>query len=318
LPCFRRPTRRRFTAAYKVAILDELDRATEPGSEGHDHPPGGPVQEPHHRVAQAPRPRRPRGPGPIERPTTRPPAHRRERAAARQGGTPASAAHPSREGDRRRGKRLGALAGTLPRGRRAEARAMIATAVTELAWVVGVSAACAALAVSRATHDRRDRGTRLGRLHHHEAAVDGQHVPVMMHGPGERLAGGGIPVRAPRTRDGGGAGSASPGRPRRGSRRPRRRRRARPRLGRGRARRASAGAFPGKSVPRAAAVRTPSVPDTREVARPLAAPSHKRRYVTGVKCPLARVAARDIRCRRLGPAGDNRKHGGRRSACWRA
>jgi len=29
-----RPTRRRFTAAYKVAILDELDRATEPGSKG--------------------------------------------------------------------------------------------------------------------------------------------------------------------------------------------------------------------------------------------------------------------------------------------
>jgi len=27
-----RPTRRRFTAAYKVAILDELDRATTPGS----------------------------------------------------------------------------------------------------------------------------------------------------------------------------------------------------------------------------------------------------------------------------------------------
>ncbi len=29
-----RPTRRRFTAAYKVAILDELDRATTPGSKG--------------------------------------------------------------------------------------------------------------------------------------------------------------------------------------------------------------------------------------------------------------------------------------------
>src|SRR5665811_164936 len=30
----RATTRRRFTAAYKVAILDELDRATEPGSKG--------------------------------------------------------------------------------------------------------------------------------------------------------------------------------------------------------------------------------------------------------------------------------------------
>ena len=39
---------------------------------------------------------------------------------------------------------------------------MIATAVTELASVVGVSAACAALAVSRATHYRRDRDPRLG------------------------------------------------------------------------------------------------------------------------------------------------------------
>ena len=39
---------------------------------------------------------------------------------------------------------------------------MIATAVTELASVVGTSAACAALAVSRATHYRRDRGPRLG------------------------------------------------------------------------------------------------------------------------------------------------------------
>src|SRR5664280_2874389 len=29
-----RPTRRRFTGAYKVAILDELDRATTPGSKG--------------------------------------------------------------------------------------------------------------------------------------------------------------------------------------------------------------------------------------------------------------------------------------------
>ena len=29
-----RPTRRRFTAAYKVAILNELDRATTPGSKG--------------------------------------------------------------------------------------------------------------------------------------------------------------------------------------------------------------------------------------------------------------------------------------------
>jgi len=29
-----RPTRRRFTASYKVAILDELDQATEPGSKG--------------------------------------------------------------------------------------------------------------------------------------------------------------------------------------------------------------------------------------------------------------------------------------------
>jgi len=29
-----RPTRRRFTAAYKVAILDELDRATAPGAKG--------------------------------------------------------------------------------------------------------------------------------------------------------------------------------------------------------------------------------------------------------------------------------------------
>ena len=39
---------------------------------------------------------------------------------------------------------------------------MIATAVTELTSVVGVSAACAALAVSRATHYRRDRDPRLG------------------------------------------------------------------------------------------------------------------------------------------------------------
>ncbi len=39
---------------------------------------------------------------------------------------------------------------------------MIASAVTELASVVGTSAACAALAVSRATHYRRDRGPRLG------------------------------------------------------------------------------------------------------------------------------------------------------------
>ena len=29
-----RPTRRRFTAAYKVAILEELDQASEPGSKG--------------------------------------------------------------------------------------------------------------------------------------------------------------------------------------------------------------------------------------------------------------------------------------------
>ena len=29
-----RPTRRRFSAAYKGAILDELDRATEPGAKG--------------------------------------------------------------------------------------------------------------------------------------------------------------------------------------------------------------------------------------------------------------------------------------------
>lgn len=29
-----RPTRRRFPAAYKAAILDELDRATEPGAKG--------------------------------------------------------------------------------------------------------------------------------------------------------------------------------------------------------------------------------------------------------------------------------------------
>jgi putative transposase len=39
---------------------------------------------------------------------------------------------------------------------------MIATGVTELAPVVGTSAACAALAVSRATHYRRTRGPRLG------------------------------------------------------------------------------------------------------------------------------------------------------------
>ena len=29
-----RPTRRRFTASYKVAVLDDLDQATEPGSKG--------------------------------------------------------------------------------------------------------------------------------------------------------------------------------------------------------------------------------------------------------------------------------------------
>jgi hypothetical protein len=39
---------------------------------------------------------------------------------------------------------------------------MIATAVTELSGVVGTRAACAALAVSRATHYRRGRGPRLG------------------------------------------------------------------------------------------------------------------------------------------------------------
>ena len=39
---------------------------------------------------------------------------------------------------------------------------MIATGVTELAPIVGTSAACAALAVSRATHYRRTRGPRLG------------------------------------------------------------------------------------------------------------------------------------------------------------
>src|SRR5450756_2203967 len=38
-----RPTRRRFTAAYKVAILDELDRATEPGSKGAEPAPLGDV-----------------------------------------------------------------------------------------------------------------------------------------------------------------------------------------------------------------------------------------------------------------------------------
>jgi putative transposase len=39
---------------------------------------------------------------------------------------------------------------------------MIATGVIELSGVVGTSAACAALAVSRATHYRRDKGPRLG------------------------------------------------------------------------------------------------------------------------------------------------------------
>jgi len=39
---------------------------------------------------------------------------------------------------------------------------MIATGVTELSGVVGTRAACAALAVSRATHYRRTRGRRLG------------------------------------------------------------------------------------------------------------------------------------------------------------
>ena len=39
---------------------------------------------------------------------------------------------------------------------------MIATAVNELAGVVGTRAACAALAISRATHYRRDREPRLG------------------------------------------------------------------------------------------------------------------------------------------------------------
>ncbi len=39
---------------------------------------------------------------------------------------------------------------------------MIATAVTELTSVVGVSAACAALGVSRATHYRRAGDPRLG------------------------------------------------------------------------------------------------------------------------------------------------------------
>ena len=39
---------------------------------------------------------------------------------------------------------------------------MIATAVTELASIVGVSAACAALGVARATHYRRAGDPRLG------------------------------------------------------------------------------------------------------------------------------------------------------------
>ncbi len=39
---------------------------------------------------------------------------------------------------------------------------MIAAAITELAPVIGTKAACAALAMSRATHYRRDRGPRLG------------------------------------------------------------------------------------------------------------------------------------------------------------
>jgi len=39
-----RPTRRRFAAAYKAAILDELDRAIEPG---------GALQQPRHRLRVA-------------------------------------------------------------------------------------------------------------------------------------------------------------------------------------------------------------------------------------------------------------------------
>jgi hypothetical protein len=54
--------------------------------------------------------------------------------------------------------------GNCPRGRRAEARAMIATGVSELAPVVGTSAACAALAVSRATSRRGARTPPLGAL----------------------------------------------------------------------------------------------------------------------------------------------------------
>jgi len=48
-----RPTRRRFTAAFKLAILGGRDRTRR---KGRPASPGGPVQQPRHRVAQAARP----------------------------------------------------------------------------------------------------------------------------------------------------------------------------------------------------------------------------------------------------------------------
>lgn len=38
-----RPTRRRFSAAYKVAVLDELDAGDPSKRQGRDHGPRGPV-----------------------------------------------------------------------------------------------------------------------------------------------------------------------------------------------------------------------------------------------------------------------------------
>ena len=52
-----RPTRRSFSATCKVAILDEVDRSTAPGSKGAIIRREGLVQQPHHRVGEAPGPR---------------------------------------------------------------------------------------------------------------------------------------------------------------------------------------------------------------------------------------------------------------------
>ena len=151
--CSRRPTRRPSSTSSTAAPTP---------APGGPAAPRGPLQQPPGRLAPAPREGWPRGPGSPPGAPAGGPAGGRERAPARTGGATGSAARAGREGDRRPGKRLGALAGALPRERRSEGRAMIASAVSELAPVVGTSAACAALAVSRATHYRRRLGPRHG------------------------------------------------------------------------------------------------------------------------------------------------------------